>query len=329
MTQSLPAKRRWLIRLASALGAASLGRALPAQGRWPARPIRVVVGFAAGGTTDVLARIVAQGLGEALGQAVIVDNKPGASGNLAVREVIQAAGDGYTLLIAPTSVETANPSLFKVSFHPARDLAPVASLGRTAMYLVARPGFPADDARALVALAKAQPGTLSYASAGAGTPPHLAAELFRQQAGIDATHIPYRGAAPALQDVMAGQADYVFDPGIAFPHIRAGKVKLLGVISPTRSPFFPDVPTLAEQGIHGAELDIWFGLWSPPGVPAEAHGTLVQALARVLALDATRQRFAELGAEPQALDPTQFRSLLDDEGRLLTALIRDRKITVD
>lgn len=293
------------------------------------RTVRLVVGFAPGGSTDVMARVLAQGLTEALGQTVIVDNKPGASGNLAAGEVVRAAPDGLTFLVAPTSVQTANPSLFKATFHPAKDLTPVAGIGRSAMYVVAKPGLEVKDTKELVAMAKVHPGKMSYASAGAGTPPHLAAELFKQRTGIFATHIPYRGASPALQDVMAGQADYVFDPGIAFPHIKAGKVKLLGVASARRSPFFPDTPTLAEQGIQGAELDIWFGVWSPNGTPAEAIARLNRGLAKVLAQPSVKQRFGDLGAEPAPLEAAAFRKLLDDEGRLLAALIRDRKIVVD
>ena len=321
--------RRALIcaALASAL-ACSAGTA-GAQTPWPAKTIRIVVGFAPGGTTDVMARLLAQGLAEGLGQTTIVDNKPGASGNLAAGEVVKAAPDGYTFLVAPTSVETANPSLFKATFHPAKDLTAVAAVGRTAMYLVAKPGLEAKDSQQLVAMAKANPGKLSYASAGAGTPPHLAAELFKQQAGIFATHIPYRGAAPALQDVMAGQADYVFDPGIAFPHVRSGKVKLLGVASAKRSPFFPDAPTLAEQGVKGAELDIWFGVWAPNGTPPEVLARLNRELAKVLSQPALKQRFADLGAEPAPLDAPAFRKLLDAEGKLLSALIKDRRISVD
>lgn len=321
--------RRQLLGAAAALVTAAAGLPAAAQPAWPTKTVRLVVGFAPGGTTDVMARVIAQGLTEALGQTVIVDNKPGASGNLAAGEVIKAAPDGYTWLVAPTSVETANPSLFKASFHPAKDLTPVAGIGRTAMYVVARPGLEVKDAAALVAFARANPGKLSYASAGAGTPPHLAAELFKQQTGIFVTHVPYRGAAPALQDVMASQADYVFDPGIAFPHIRSGKVKLLGVASSQRSPFFPDTPTLAELGIKGAELDIWFGLWAPNGVPADVVSRIGRELPKVLAQPALKERFASLGAEPAPLDATAFRKLLQDEGKVLTALIRDRKISVD
>ena len=215
--------------------------------------MRIVIGFAPGGTTDVMARLIAQGLTEALGQTVIVDNKPGASGNLAAGEVVKATPDGYTVMIAPTSVETANPSLFKSPLLPSRDLTPVMGIGRTQMYLITRPGLEVKDAKQLVAMAKANPGKLSYASAGTGTPPQLAGELFKQSTGTFITHVPYRGAAPALQDVMASQADMAFDPGIAFPHIKSGKVKLLAVASDKKSPFFPDVPTYADLGIKDAE----------------------------------------------------------------------------
>ncbi len=319
--------------LAALMATAALGTHAQAQaqaaGAWPAKSVRIVVGFAPGGTTDVMARLLAQNLTESLGQTVIVDNKPGASGNLAAGDVVKATPDGYTLLVAPTSVETANPSLFKANFHPAKDLMAVAAVGRTAMYVVAKPGLDVKDAKELVAMAKANPGKLSYASAGAGTPPHLAAELFKQQAGIFATHIPYRGAAPALQDVMAGQADYVFDPGIAFPHIRSGKVKLLGVASAKRSPFFPDTPTLAEYGVKGAELDIWFGVWAPNGTPPDVIARLNRELAKALTNPTLKQRFADLGAEPAPMDAAGFRKLLDDEGKVLSALIRDRKINVE
>jgi tripartite-type tricarboxylate transporter receptor subunit TctC len=303
--------------------------ASPAAAAWPSKPIRVVVGFAPGGSTDVMARILAQSLTESLGQTVLIDNKPGASGNISATEVVRAAPDGHTFLIAPTSVETANPSLFKSTLLPSRDLTPVATVGRTQMYLVAKPQLPAKDVRELVALAKAKPGTFSYASAGTGTPPHLACELFKQATGTDMQHVPYRGAAPALQDVLSGQADVVCDPGIAFAHIRTGKARLLGIVSAKRSPFFPDVPTVAEQGFPGANLDIWFGLWAPNGTPPEVLARMNGELARALALPAVKSRYADLGAEPVAMNTPEFRKLLADEAAVLSALIAKQKIVVD
>jgi tripartite-type tricarboxylate transporter receptor subunit TctC len=330
MTLSTPAiARRSLIGTAASLCLLAAGGASFAQAAWPNKTVRIVVGFAPGGTTDVMARSIAQGLTEALGQPVIVDNKPGASGNIAAGEVVKAAPDGYTVLVAPTSVETANPSLFKSNILPSRDLTPVMGIGRTQMYLITRPGLEVKDTKALIALAKASPGKLSYASSGTGTPPQLAGELFKQSTGTFITHVPYRGAAPALQDVMASQADMAFDPGIAFPHIKAGKVKLLAVASDKKSPFFPDVPTYADLGIKDAGLDIWFGVWVPNHTPAEVSARLIRELNKILATPAVKQRFGDLGAEPVALDTAEFRKLLAQEGKVLSALIRDRKIIVE
>jgi tripartite-type tricarboxylate transporter receptor subunit TctC len=318
------------LRRAFVLAAATLCLgAAHAQTAWPTKPIRIVVGFAPGGSTDVMARIVAQQLTETLGQTVIIDNKPGASGNIAASEVIRATPDGTTFLIAPTSVETANPWLFKSTIRPSRDLMPVAAIGRTQMYLVAKPQMEAKDVKDLVALAKAKPNTLSYASAGTGTPPHLACELFKLATGTAITHVPYRGAAPALQDVLSGQADFVCDPGIAFPHIRTGKAKLLGVVSAKRSPFFPDVPTVGEQGFEGANLDIWFGAWAPKGTPPEIVTRLSEAIAKAMAQASVKSRYAELGAEPVQVGTAEFRKLLNDESALLEKVIREQKIVVE
>lgn len=323
------ASRRALTVCTAALLA---GAALPAASQtavWPSKPVRLVVGFAPGGGTDVMARAVAQSLSESLGQTFIVDNKPGASGNLSASEVSRAAPDGYTFLVAPTSVETANPFLFKSNLLPSRDLTPVMGIGRMQMYLVARPTLEVKDAKQLVALAQSQPGKLNYASSGPGTPPHLAGELFKQSTGTFIMHIPYRGSAPALQDVMASQADFVFDPGIAFPHIRSGKVKLLAVASDRKSPFFPEAPTYADLGIRDAGLDIWFGVWAPNKVPAEITERLSREMAKALAAPALKERFNSLGAEPAPLDTPAFRKLLSDEGKTLSTLIKARKIVVE
>lgn len=334
MIQFSTLSTRFKTRRLLTLGAASILAAavLPAASQtaaWPTKPVRLVVGFAPGGGTDVMARALAQSLTEALGQTVIVDNKPGASGNLSASEVARAAPDGYTFLVAPTSVETANPSLFKSTVLPSRDLTPVMGVGRMQMYEVARPTLEAKNLKELVALAKSQPGKLNFASSGAATPPHLAGELFKQSTGTFITHVPYRGSAPALQDVMASQADFVFDPGVSFPHIKAGKVKLLGVASDRKSPFFPDAPTYADMGIKNASLDIWFGVWAPNKVPAEITERLSREITKALALPATKQRFNNLGAEPAPLETAAFRKLLGDEGKTLSALIKDRKILAD
>ncbi len=324
-TARFPLRRSMTV---AALALLALGSSVGSQAQsWPNKPIRIVVGFAPGGTTDVMARLVAQGLTESLGQSVVVDNKPGASGNIAAAEVARATPDGYTLLIAPTSVETVNPHLFKSNLLPSRDLTPVSGVGKSQMYLVTKPQSSAKDVRELVAQAKTN--KLSYASAGAGTPPHLACELFKQATGTDILHVPYRGAAPALQDVLSGQTDMVCDPGISFPHIRTGKVKLLAVVSEKRSPFFPDVPTVGEQGFKGANLDIWFGMWTPNNTPTEVVARLNREIAKALASPTLKARYADLGGENVALDTAEFKALLANEGKVLGNLIRDQKITVE
>jgi tripartite-type tricarboxylate transporter receptor subunit TctC len=321
-------RRTLSIAAAAVLSAAALP-AFSQPAAWPTKPVRLVVGFAPGGGTDVMARAVAQSLSESLGQTFIVDNKPGVSGTLSASEVSRAAPDGYTFLVAPTSVETVNPFIFKSTLVPSRDLTPVMGIGRMQMYLVARPTLEVKDAKQLIALVKSQPGKMNYASSGPGTPPHLAGELIKQSTGTFITHVPYRGSAPALQDVMASQADFVFDPGIAFPHIKAGKVKLLAVASDRKSPFFPDAPTYADLGIKNASLDIWFGVWAPNKVPAEITERLSRELTKALAAPALKERFNSLGAEPTALEAAPFRKLLADEGSTLSTLIKDRKIVAD
>jgi len=326
--RSKPLSRR-SFALGTAAALASIGLPAASQPAWPSRPVRMVVGFAPGGGTDVLARALAHALAQSLGQPFVVANTPGASGNLSVAEVARAAPDGYAFLVAPTSVETVNPSLFRSPVVPARDLTPVMGIARMQMYLVARPTLAANDINQLLALARARPGGLTFASAGAGTPPHLAGELLMQSTGTQFTHVPYRGSAPALQDVMAGHADFVFDPGLAFPHIRAGAVKLLGVASERKSPFFPNAPTYADLGIRNASLDIWFGVWAPRGAPAAITERLARELTRALTLADVRERFNALGAEPAALDAPTFRRLLTDETATLSALIRNRRIVAE
>lgn len=321
--------RRHLLQAAVAACTVATIAPAAAQPAWPTRPIRLVVGFAAGGTTDVMARVVAVPLQRALGQPVIVDNKPGASGNIGVSEVSKAPADGYTLMVAPISVQTANPYLFKPALTPEKDLQPVASIGYAQLYLVVKKDLPVKTANDLVRLAKAGPGKLTYGSGGPGTQMHLVGELFKQQAGIDVVHVPYRGAAPALQDILAGQIDYYFDPATGFQHVREGRARLLAVTGTRRSQFFPEVPTLTELGIKGVELGNWFGIFAPAATPPEVVARLGSEVAKVIAMPEVRQRFAELGGEAVAQDATTFRTTIANETRLLSALIRDRKIGVD
>ncbi len=319
--------RRLLLALPSTLLLGPLAAA--AQGSWPERPVRWVVGFPPGGGVDVMARILAQPLGELLARQVVIDNRPGAASNLAMAEVARTAADGYTFLIGPSTVESANPSLYKVAANPATDLVPVGGVGRYQLHLIVRPDLPVRDVAELVAYARSNPGKVNYASAGAGTTPHLVSELFLQQAGIQAVHVPYRGSAPALQAVMAGEADFVMDPGISFQHVRTGKVRMFAVASGVRSRQFADVPTLAEAGLPGIDGDTWVGLWAPQGTPEAARAGLARALQQVLAQEEVRQKFHALNGEAVFLDAAAYRSLLARETRVFSALIRERRIAVE
>lgn len=321
--------RRRAIGLAAALGCLGPAQLVQAQSTWPDKPVRLVVGFPPGGGVDVMARIVSQPLSELLGKPVVVDNKPGAASNLAMTEVAHASADGHTVLFGPSTVQTANPYLYKVNTNPTTSLAPVASVGRYQLHLVVRNGLPVKDLKELIAYARSHPGKLSYASAGAGTTPHLVSELFLQEADIQALHVPYRGSAPALQAVIAGEADFVLDPGISFPHVRTGKARMFAVASASRSRQFPEIRTIVEDGIRGLDLDTWIGLWMPANAPEAARNKLAGALAKVLADPAVQQKFHTLNGEAVFMGAADYRALLEKETAVFSALIKGRKIVAE
>ena len=302
---------------------------LRAQTKWPSKAVHLVVGFPPGGGADVMARAFQQRLADELGQPIIIDNKPGVGSSLAVAEVARAAPDGYTLFFGPTSIETANPYLFKLSVNPSRELQPVAGVARVQLHLVVRNGLPVNDLKELISYARANPGRLTYASSGSGTTPHLIAELFLQQARVQAVHIPFRGAAAALQSVLAGEVDFVMDPGIAFQHVRAGKARMFAVPSDRRPALFPDVPTMAEAGVPKVELDTWMGVWVPAGTPVDVTKRFKAALAATLKQPAVQERFTAINAEIRYVDTPEFTQLLMNEGRVLSALVKERKIVAD
>ncbi|MFN5508116.1 MAG: Bug family tripartite tricarboxylate transporter substrate binding protein, partial [Burkholderiales bacterium] len=255
--------------LAAALSVLLLGPALCANAlaqTWPSKPIKVVVNFPPGGAADQIARAVGIPLAEALGQPVVIENRGGANGNLGGDIVAKSAPDGYTFLMSSGGMVSVNPHIYaRMSFDPTKDLVPVASAARVLVFLVAKPSLPVDNIQGFIKYAKENPGKLSYGSAGNGSSPHLAGEMMKSQAGLFAVHVPYRGAAPALQDVLAGQLDFYFDPGIGLGQVRAGKLKLLAVGSLKRSPLFPNVPTLDESGLKGFDADTVFGFYAPAG----------------------------------------------------------------
>lgn len=323
----LRSMRRGLLLLAMGLlGAGALAQTSP----WPSKPVRLVVAFPPGGLADVMARMLAPQLGEALGQPVVIDNRGGASGNLAAIEMVRNGGDGHTFMVNVTTVESVNPLMFdRMPFDPVRDLQHVALLANTQLFLITRPTLPASTLKEFVAYAKAHPGKLSYGSAGNGTTPHIAGELFKQSTGLFATHIPYRGAAPAIQDVMAGQIDFAFAPGTVFQSVKAGKLKLLGVASRQRTSNYPSAPTLEEEGFGKVYVDAPFAVYAPAAMPAAHVSRMNREINRLLAQPAIKARFAEVGADAVAMSPAEVKALVQDEVALFGPVVKARRIRVD
>jgi tripartite-type tricarboxylate transporter receptor subunit TctC len=327
MKSSINISRRTVLGAAAAALAASSGNLL-AQAAWPTKPIRLVLGYAPGGGSDVMARAVGQPLTESLGQSVVVDNKPGASGNIATTEVARAAPDGYTFLLAPTTQVTANPYLYKMSINPRTDLVPVAGLGRFPHYLVTRQGLPFKTVKELVEFGRANPGKLTYAITGQGASPHLVAEAFLAAAKITAVQVPYRGSGPALQAMLASEVDFVMDPGIAAPHVQSGKLNILAVASAKRTALFPEVPTFIEAGMPEMEFDAWVGVWAPTGTPAEVISRMGSAISQALTTAPVKTRFSSLSAEALYMDSNRFRDLIAREEREYSALIKKLDIKI-
>ena len=296
----------------------------------PTKPIRIVVGFPPGGAADQIARLVGQPLQEALGQPVVVENRTGAGGNVAGDAVAKSAPDGYTLLMSSGGMVSVNPHIYpKMAFDPAKDLTPVAAAARVSVYLVVRPEFPAKNVQEFLAYAKANPGKLSYGSPGNGSSPHLAGEMMNSQAGTSTRHIPYRGAAPALQDLLGGQIDFLMDPGIALPQVQAGKLKLLAVGGLQRTPLYPDVPTLDESGLKGFDADTLFGFYAPAATPRPVIERLNAEINRILATKPVVDRIGALGGATAPMTPSQFDAKARDDFQRFGAIIRERKIVGD
>jgi tripartite-type tricarboxylate transporter receptor subunit TctC len=314
---------------ATALGLATLSGSAAAQ-TWPSKPIRMIVNFPAGGVADVVARAVSPGLGEAIGQQIVVENRPGASGNIGADAVAKAPADGYTLLMSSGGTISINPSLYsKMPFDPAKDLQPVAAAARVLVFLVMRPDLPPKDIKSFIDYARANPGKLSFGSPGNGSSPHLAGEMFKSAAKLFAIHIPYRGAAPALTDLLGNQLDFMFDPGIGLTHVRSGKLRLLAVGSPKRSPLFPEIPTLDEAGLKGFDADSMFGFYAPAGVPQDIVTRLNREINRQLQTPAIRDRVAALGGEVAPMTPAEFAERGRRDAERFGAIIKERKIVGD
>jgi len=295
---------------------------------WPAKSVRIVVPFAAGGNTDQQARIVAERLSATLGQQFVVENRVGAGGAIAAEFVAKSAPDGYTVLMSAVSQMAILPFIQKVNYDPVKDFAPVSMLYFSPMYLVVNPAVPAQSVKELVALAKAQPGKLSFASIGQGGSIHLAGEMFKSMAGVDITHIPYKGSAPALTDIIGGQVNLMFDAGVsALPQVRAGKLRALAITTAKRVDSTPDLPTVAEAGgLPQYEATLWFGLVAPAATPRDIVNRLSQELAKILRQPALQSRFTDLGVEFSASSPDEFATYIRTETVKWGKVFRDAKV---
>jgi tripartite-type tricarboxylate transporter receptor subunit TctC len=278
-----------------------------AQTAYPNKPVKLVVNFPPGGAADVIGRAVANVMSESLKQQVIVENKPGANGNLGADAVAKSPADGYTLLMSSGSAMTVNPFLYtKMPFDAEKDLVPVASVARVLVFLVTHPSLPVNNVAEFVAYAKTNPNKLSYGSAGSGSSPHLAGEMFARQAKFQAQHVPYRGAAPALTDLLAGQMQFMFDPGPGLRHAKEGKLKLLAVGSPKRSGQVPETPTLAEAGMSGFDADTVFGIYAPGGTPSAVVSLLHDEVNKALASAKVAEVIKGIGGEVMAVGRNEF-----------------------
>ncbi|HTO47004.1 MAG TPA: tripartite tricarboxylate transporter substrate binding protein [Burkholderiales bacterium] len=307
------------------------GLACPAEAQqYPAQTLRMIVAFPPGGGADVAARIIAQPLAEGLGQSVVVENVSGAGGTIGTARAAQAAPDGYTLFVGTPSTHGTNPAVYpKLSYDPVRDFAPIGLIGASPFLLVAAPSLKATSVAELLALARAHPGELDYASYGNGTINHLVGELFSSMADIKVSHIPYRGGAPAMVDLLAGRVQYTFDSTAAFPQIRSGKVKLLGVTSERRWSVLPDVPTVAESGLPGFSAYTWYGLFAPAGTPAPIIDLLNRQLNAALATPGATAGLAKLSLDSGGGAPDVLGKVVQSEIDKWADVARRRNIRLD
>jgi tripartite-type tricarboxylate transporter receptor subunit TctC len=299
-----------------ALAAVSLALfAAAAQAQsYPARPVTLVVPYPAGGSADILARVIGQKLEERLGQPVVIDNKPGAGTAIGAKHVALAKPDGYTLLMGTVSSQAINPAIAKVGYDPVKDFVAISPVAAIPFVLVANPSLPASNLGELIALAKASPGKIAYASAGAGTSNHLAGELLASAAQVNLLHVPYKGSAPALNDVLAGHVPIMFDLlATSLPNVQAGKLKALAVTSRERTALLPNVPTARESGLRDFEVTAWFGIFAPAGTPAPVVTRLNTDLTAVLQAPDLQKHLRELGADPETGSPEAYARFVRSE----------------
>ncbi|TXD99241.1 tripartite tricarboxylate transporter substrate binding protein [Mitsuaria sp. TWR114] len=337
-TSEMTLVKRSRVRLLGAAAAMALGAtitmtpALAADAtNWPTQPVKLIVPFAPGGTSDVLAREIAARLQVALKQTVVVDNKAGAGGVLGADSVAKAAPDGYTVLLGTIATHAINPALMpKMPYKADRDFAPVILLGKISNVLLIGPGAQARTVKDIVAAAKAKPGDITFASAGQGTSQHLSGEVFRLMTGADLTHVPYKGSAPAIQDVMGGQVPMSFETvTVALPQIKAGKVKAVAVTSAKRSAQLPDVPTLAESGVPGFDVSSWQALYLPAGTPPAIVAKLNAEVQKIVAQPEVKAKMESLGLEYAPNSPAQFTEFQKAEQARWAKVIKDGNVKPD
>ncbi|HXF65302.1 MAG TPA: tripartite tricarboxylate transporter substrate binding protein [Burkholderiales bacterium] len=317
-----------LLRSFAVIVAGCLAWAVPSPAQqYPARPVRLIVPFAPGGTVDVLARVLGARLAELTGHPVVVDNRGGAGGVIGTELATQARGDGHTLLLHSAALAYEPALRAKLPYDTLRDLAPVTLVGTTPNLLVVHPAFPARSAAQLIAMAKAKPGAITFGTGGIGSASHLAVELFRTMSGTSFNHVPYKGAGPALADVVAGQLDFMIAtmPG-ALPHVQAGRLRALGISSQRRSPAAPEIPTIAETGLPGYEFSAWFGMLAPAATPPKLLERIGALLREALHDAATRAKMSSLGVEPQAGTAAEFSAHLRAEIARWARIIREAGI---
>jgi len=308
------------VLLAVALASASAGAA--AQSAFPTRPVRIVVGFPPGGGTDIVARLVAQKLGERWGQPVIVENRPGASGNIGAELVARSAPDGYTLLMAFSS-HASNPALSKLSFDIQRDFTSITQVGSAPMTIVAHPSLPAKTLGELIDYARANPGAVKFGSSGVGTPVHLAGELMMQLTGVKMVHVPYKGIAPAMTAVLGGEIQITYAAVLSgLQHFKSGRLKPLAVASRARYPALPDVPTAAEAGLPGYEIDFWYALLGPGGLPAPLAGRIQRDVAALLGAPEMKESLAAQGCIAVGGTPEELTALIRREYELWAKVVK-------
>ncbi len=322
--------RRLFARIVLAASAMGLVTADVIAASWPERPIRLIVPYAAGGGTDIIARLLADRMTAELGQNVIVENKPGATGTIAAEQAARSPADGYTLFMAATSILTITPHLRSgLKYAPLTDFEPVTLVVYQPFFLAASADFPVSTVSELISLAKAKPGTLTYASFGAGSPPHLGGELLKAATGADMVHVPYKGGAPALVDLLGGRVSFMFiDAPPIVQHLASGKIKVLGVSTVARTPLMPNVPSVAEA-VPGFDFSAWFGLVVPTGTPPDVIKRLNTVVSGILANADVKKRIAGLGSDAAGEGPEAFAKLIASENEKWRALIKANGIRID